>query len=324
MYQAKKQGVLLVNLGTPAAATPAAVKAFLAEFLSDSRVIDLSPWVWRPLLHGVILPIRAPKVARLYQQIWMDGGSPLMVYSMRQRDKLAKLLDMPVEIGMTYGQPSVRDGLQRLMAQQVESVTILPLYPQYSGTTTAAVYDAVADALKSFTVVPELHIIRDHYQHPLYIQALAEQVRHSWENHGRGDYLLCSYHGIPQRYADNGDIYPQHCVETTRLLAAELGLETHQIGTTYQSRFGREEWLQPYTDKTLENLPQNGVKKLDIISPAFSVDCLETLEEIAQEGKETFLQAGGEVYNFIGCLNDSDTYVSLFAELVKHSTNEHE
>ncbi|MDW6003440.1 ferrochelatase [Vibrio mangrovi] len=324
MYQAKKQGVLLVNLGTPAEATPSAVKAFLAEFLSDPRVIDLSPLFWRPLLHGIILPIRAPKVARLYQQIWMDGGSPLMVYSMRQRDKLKKRLNIPVELGMTYGQPSLQDGLQRLTEQQVESVIVLPLYPQYSGTTTAAVYDALGLALKSFAVVPELHMIRDYYQHPLYIKALAEQVRSSWEKHGQGDYLLCSYHGIPQRYANNGDIYPLHCVETTRLLATELALDEHRIGMAYQSRFGKEEWLQPYTDKTLESLPQNGIRKLDVISPAFSVDCLETLEEIAQQGKETFLASGGEVYNFVACLNDSDAHISLLAELVKDSANRQE
>jgi ferrochelatase len=320
MNHTKKCGVLLANLGTPTEPTRKAVKYFLAEFLSDPRVIDLPRWYWSPLLYGVILPIRSPKVAKLYQQIWMPGGSPLMVYSEQQKNELENALGIPVELGMTYGQPSLYDGLKRLMDRQVEFVIVLPLYPQYSGTTTGAVYDGLMKALQRITVVPELHTIRDYYQHPLFIKALAQRVRSSWDKHGKGDYLLCSYHGIPKRYADNGDIYPQHCTETTQLLAHELNLNEQQIGMSYQSRFGKEEWLQPYTDKTLEILPQRGIKKLDIISPAFSVDCLETLEEIAEEGRESFLAAGGESFHFIECLNASEGHIELMIDLVKKAS----
>ena len=278
MQSTKKQGVLLVNLGTPDAPTAPAVKRFLSQFLHDKRVVDMTRWLWCPLLHGVILPIRSPKVAKLYQTVWMDEGSPLLVYAKRQADKLKQQIDMPVELGMTYGNPSLKTGLETLMASGVEDVIVLPLYPQYSSTTTAAVSDGLTKAFQSIPVMPSYRLIRDYHDHPTYIKALAESVRRSWQEKGQGDYLLCSYHGIPKRYADNGDIYPQHCEATTELLRLELGLTKEQVGMTYQSRFGREEWLQPYTDKTLEQLPSKGVKKLDIITPAFSSDCLETLE----------------------------------------------
>lgn len=255
MNNTKKRGVLLVNLGTPEEATAPAVKRFLSQFLHDQRVVDMTRWLWCPILHGIILPIRSPKVAKLYQTVWMKEGSPLMVYSKRQQVELQAKLNCPVEIGMTYGTPSVLDGVNKLQAQGVDEICVLPLYPQYSGTTTGAAYDALAHALRKVAVVPSIQFIRDYHDHPLYIKALAESVRQSWQAQGKGDYLLCSYHGIPQRYADNGDIYPLHCEMTTELLRLELGLDKSQIGTTYQSRFGREEWLQPYTDKTLESLP---------------------------------------------------------------------
>ncbi|USD41876.1 ferrochelatase [Vibrio sp. SCSIO 43135] len=317
MNNNKKQGVLLVNLGTPDAATPAAVKRFLGEFLHDKRVVDMNRFLWCPLLHGAILPIRAPKVAKLYQSVWMDEGSPLLVYSKRQAKKLEAILTIPVELGMTYGSPSLRSGVDALLAKGVEDIIVLPLYPQYSGTTTAAVVDGLAKVFKQVSVVPGHRVVRDYHNHPLYIKALAATVRRSWESNGKGDYLLCSYHGIPKRFADNGDIYPRHCQVTTELLAKELGLEDHQIGMTYQSRFGREEWLQPYTDKTLETLPSNGVKKLDIMTPAFSSDCLETLEEISDQCKETFIEAGGESFNYIPCLNDSDDHIAMMVSLIE-------
>lgn len=317
MQNNKKQGVLLVNLGTPDAATAPAVKRFLSQFLHDHRVVDMTRWLWCPLLHGVILPIRAPKVAKLYQSVWMEGGSPLMVYSKKQADKLQAKLEMPVELGMTYGNPSLKTGLQALLDQGVEDVIVLPLYPQYSGTTTAAVSDGLTKAFKQLPVMPGFHFIRDYYQHPLYIKALAASVKRSWQEHGKGDYLLCSYHGIPKRFADNGDVYPQHCEQTTELLARELDLTPEQIGMTYQSRFGREEWLKPYTDKTLEILPSKGIKKLDIIAPAFSVDCLETLEEISEQCQEIFLEHGGESFTYIPCLNDDDLHIDMMVELTQ-------
>ncbi|ENM3982436.1 ferrochelatase [Vibrio cholerae] len=317
MNNHKKLGILLANLGTPQAPTPQAVKAFLSQFLHDQRVVDMSRWLWCPLLHGIILPTRSPKVAKLYQSIWMDEGSPLMVYSRRQRDKLAELSQRPVELGMTYGEPSLLDGVRKLQQQGVEQIVVLPLYPQYSATTTAAVFDGIAKALRQLPVVPELHFIRDYHGHPLYIQALAKSVRASWQLHGQGDLLLCSYHGIPKRYAQNGDIYPEHCKKTTELLAQALGLPQDKVMMTYQSQFGKEEWLQPYTDKTMEALPRQGIKKLDVICPAFSVDCLETLEEIAEQNQEIFLHSGGEAFHYVPCLNDSQSHIELMAALVK-------
>ncbi|GHW92024.1 ferrochelatase [Vibrio cholerae] len=317
MNNHKKLGILLANLGTPQAPTSQAVKAFLSQFLHDQRVVDMSRWLWCPLLHGIILPTRSPKVAKLYQSIWMDEGSPLMVYSRRQRDKLAELSQRPVELGMTYGEPSLLDGVRKLQQQGVEQIVVLPLYPQYSATTTAAVFDGIAKALRQLPVVPELHFIRDYHDHPLYIQALAKSVRASWQLHGQGDLLLCSYHGIPKRYAQNGDIYPEHCQKTTELLAQALGLPQDKVMMTYQSQFGKEEWLQPYTDKTMEALPRQGIKKLDVICPAFSVDCLETLEEIAEQNQEIFLHSGGEAFHYVPCLNDSQSHIELMAALVK-------
>ncbi|MFA0081283.1 ferrochelatase [Vibrio breoganii] len=316
MENQSKTGVLLVNLGTPDEATPKAIKRFLSQFLHDNRVVDMTRWLWCPLLHGVILPIRAPKVAKLYQGVWMSEGSPLMVFSRRQASKLKQSLNVPVELGMTYGNPSLLSGMQSLLEQGVEKVIVLPLYPQYSATTTAAVVDGLGKAFKQMTVVPSFEVIGDYHDHPLYIKALADSVRESWRERGESDYLLCSYHGIPKRFADNGDVYPQHCEKTTELLAQELGLGSDRMGMTYQSRFGREEWLQPYTDKTLEKLPNQGIKKLDIIAPAFSVDCLETLEELSEECCDIYKEAGGESFNYIPCLNDSDKHIELMASLV--------
>jgi ferrochelatase len=247
----------------------------------------------------------------------MEQGSPLMVYSRQQADKLAQALDMPVELGMSYGNPSLKDGLSRLLDQGVDKVVVLPLYPQYSGTTTAAAFDGIAKACKSISTLPSISLVRDYHDNARYIKALANSVRAHWEQHGRADYLLCSYHGIPKRYADNGDVYPLHCEATTKLLGEELGLDSSQIGMSYQSIFGREEWLQPYTEQTLKQMPDKGIKSLDIITPAFSVDCLETLEEIAVEAKETFIEAGGESYRYISCLNDSQEHIDMMVELVQ-------
>lgn len=317
MHRQKKIGVLLANLGTPDEPTSQAVKRFLSQFLHDHRVVDLTRWLWCPLLHWVILPLRSPRVAKLYQSVWMEEGSPLMVYSKRQQDKLQQQLSVPVELGMTYGNPSLLSGVQALQDQGVEKIIVLPLYPQYSATTTAAVFDGLAKGLKSQRVLPELQFITSYHDHPLYIRALADKIRASWRDKGQGDLLVCSYHGIPKRYADNGDIYPQHCQQTTRLLAQELGLNEQQVMMTYQSQFGKEEWLQPYTDKTMQALPSQGVKKVDIVCPAFAVDCLETLEEISEENQHLFLEAGGEAFNYIACLNDSDLHIKMMVDLIQ-------
>jgi ferrochelatase len=311
-------GILLVNLGTPESPTVPAVKKFLSEFLHDRRVVDMTRWLWCPLLHGIILPIRSPKVAKLYQHVWLDEGSPLMVHSLAQVSKLHALTGLPVALGMTYGMPSIASGIETLLAQGVDRIVILPLYPQYSGTTTEAVKDVLAKVKQRPEIASiALNLIEDYHAHPSYIAALANKVTAYWQQHGRGDYLLCSYHGIPQRYADNGDVYPQHCETTTKLLAQALGLNEDQIGMSYQSRFGREAWLQPYTDKVLEQM--GDIKSLDIISPAFSCDCLETLEEIAIGCRETFMEAGGEQFNYIPCLNDDDEHIAMMAELVSQA-----
>lgn len=312
-----KTGILLVNLGTPESPSAQGVKDFLKPFLSDKRVVSIPRLFWWPLLNGVILPLRSPKVAKVYQQVWMDEGSPLMVYSKRQAEKLAKVLQIPVELGMTYGNPSIESGLNKLIEQGCDTITILPLYPQYSSTTTAAVSDALSRSLSKMIALPGYHLIRDYHQHPLYIKALASKVRDYWQQHGQGDYLLCSYHGIPQRLANQGDMYPKHCERTTELLRLELGLSVEQIGMSYQSRFGKEEWLQPYTDKTLENLADKKFEKLDVISPAFACDCIETLEEIAIECKDIYQTAGGQGYRYIECLNDSDEHIEMMASLVR-------
>lgn len=314
-----KTGVLLVNLGTPKEASTKEVNAFLAEFLHDKRVVDLTRWLWCPLLHWAILPVRSPKVARLYQGVWMEEGSPLMVYSSRQMQALAKEINMPVALGMTYGTPSLLQGVDDLIAQGCEQILVFPLYPQYSGTTVAAVFDKLAKAMKTKTKIPAFRFIQHYYQEETYLTALADSITRHWEKEGKPDHLLCSYHGIPERFVKNGDPYARHCEATTEGLIETLKTEV-KISMSYQSRFGREPWLSPYTDKTIEQLAKQGVKRLDIITPAFSADCLETLEEIAKECKALFLAAGGEQFHLIPCLNDDPLHIHMMSTLVKKHT----
>ncbi|EDP99800.1 ferrochelatase [Shewanella benthica] len=319
-------GVLLVNLGTPDTPTTKDVRSFLKQFLSDPRVVDLNPLIWKPILNGVILNFRPSKVAKLYQSIWWDEGSPLMVVSQRQRELLAGMLaqvygqSIPVELGMTYGNPSLALGLDKLKSQGVERIIVLPLYPQYSCSTVAAVSDAIATEYKGWREVPETRINKEYYQHPGYILALASSVKAHWERHGQADKLLMSFHGIPVRYVTEGDPYQGHCEKTSELLAKALGLNRDQWQLCYQSIFGKEEWLTPQTDKTLTSLPTQGVKSVDIISPAFAADCLETLEELSIGGKERFIAAGGERYEFIPCLNTDPAHIALLVELVKQQS----
>ncbi|MGE4753165.1 ferrochelatase [Yersinia enterocolitica] len=315
-----KLGVLMVNLGTPDAPTPQAVKRYLAEFLSDRRVVDTSPWLWWPLLRGVILPIRSPRVAKLYQSVWMDEGSPLLVYSRRQQKALAERMpEIPVELGMSYGSPNLPDAIDKLLAQGVTKLVVLPLYPQYSCSTSAAVWDAVARILKGYRRLPSISFIRDYAEHPAYISALKQSVENSFAQHGKPDRLVLSFHGIPKRYAQLGDDYPQRCDDTSRALRDALGLSlpAEQIMMTYQSRFGREPWLTPYTDETLKSLPSQGIKHIQLICPGFSADCLETLEEIKEQNREIFLHAGGEKFEYIPALNDDESHIDLLEQLVK-------
>ncbi|QTF09468.1 ferrochelatase [Brenneria izadpanahii] len=313
----EKYGVLMVNLGTPDAPTPRAVKRYLTEFLSDRRVVDTSRLLWWPLLRGVILPRRAPRVAKLYQSIWMDGGSPLLVISRRQQQALAhRLPGIPVELGMSYGSPSLASALDKLLAQGVTSLVVLPMYPQYSCSTTASVWDGLAKALSKYRQLPEIRFIRDYAEHPAYIAALKSQVEQSFAAHGEPDRLVLSFHGIPVRYASEGDDYPQRCMATARALIAALGLPKEKVLVTFQSRFGREPWLTPYTDETLQALPGQGVKHIQIMCPGFAADCLETLEEIQEQNKEIFLHAGGTAYTYIPALNDNPSHIDLLEQLV--------
>ncbi|XVB25962.1 ferrochelatase [Citrobacter koseri] len=315
MHQTKT-GILLANLGTPDAPTPGAVKRYLRQFLSDKRVVDTSRLLWWPLLRGVILPIRSPRVAKLYQSVWMEEGSPLMVYSRRQQQALAaRLPDTPVALGMSYGSPSLASAVDDLLAQGVEHIVVLPLYPQYSCSTVAAVWDELARILAKKRAIPGISFIRDYAEHPDYIHALAASVRASFAVHGEPDLLLLSYHGIPQRYANQGDDYPQRCRDTTRELVSALGLPPERVMMTFQSRFGREPWLTPYTDETLKMLGEKGIGHIQVMCPGFAADCLETLEEIALQNREIFLEAGGKQYEYIPALNADAAHIEMMVNL---------
>ncbi len=315
MHQTKT-GILLANLGTPDAPTPGAVKRYLRQFLSDKRVVDTSRLLWWPLLRGVILPIRSARVAKLYQSVWMEEGSPLMVYSRRQQQALAaRLPDTPVALGMSYGSPSLASAVDDLLAQGGEHIVVLPLYPQYSCSTVAAVWDELARILAKKRAIPGISFIRDYAEHPDYIHALAASVRASFAVHGEPDLLLLSYHGIPQRYANQGDDYPQRCRDTTRELVSALGLPPERVMMTFQSRFGREPWLTPYTDETLKMLGEKGTKHIQVLCPGFAADCLETLEEIAVQNREIFLEAGGKQYEYIPALNADAAHIEMMVNL---------
>jgi ferrochelatase len=313
----KSTGVLLVNLGTPEHPSSKAVKGYLAQFLSDRRVVDMPRLLWLPLLYGIILPLRAPRVARLYQSIWLEQGSPLMVYSRRQQQALAaRLPDVPVELAMSYGQPSISQGIEKLLQRGVTDLVVLPLYPQYSSSTSAAVFDEVARVCRRQWRLPSLHFIRDYAQHPAYIHALKLSIEQSFTQQGIPDRLLLSFHGIPQRYVRNGDDYQQRCLDTAQALRQVLSLPAERVMVSFQSRFGREPWLMPYTDDTLKALPQQGDKYVQVVCPGFSSDCLETLEEVQQQYGELFMEHGGEKYHYIPALNDNPEHIEMLAQLL--------
>ena len=311
-----KSGVLLVNLGTPDAPTTPAVKRYLKQFLSDKRVVDTPRWLWWPILNLAILPIRSPRVAKLYASVWSEEGSPLLAFSKRQRDALAAKLDIPVALGMSYGNPSLKSAVDELMEQGVTRIIVLPLYPQFSCSTVAAVWDGLGEVFAGYRSLPEVHFIRDYAEHPAYIAALKASVERSFAKHGKPDLLVTSFHGIPQRFANEGDDYPLRCQDTFAALKSSLGLQDHEAMLTYQSRFGREPWLTPYTDETMRSLPAKGIKHVQIMSPGFSADCLETLEEINAQNREFFLHAGGERFEYIPALNDDEAHITMMMELV--------
>lgn len=316
-------GVLLVNLGTPDAPTPRALRHYLAEFLADPRVVETPRLLWRPILHGVILRVRPPRSAQAYARIWTEEGSPLLVISRRQQQALAKLLaqrlgqPVPVALGMRYGRPSIRAAMQELADAGVRRLLVLPLYPQYSATTTASVMDAVTSVLRRQRDIPALRFVRDYHADTGYIGAIADKIRAHWQVHGRGERLLLSFHGIPKRYVSQGDPYAEQCHASGRLIAERLGLADGDWIITFQSRFGPQQWLTPYTDKTLEQLARSGVRRVDLACPGFAADCLETLEENAMVNRALYLNAGGEQFHYIPCLNDDPPHVELLADLVE-------
>lgn len=317
----ERLGVLLVNLGTPAAPDAASVRRYLKQFLSDPRVIETPRWLWWLILNGVILRIRPRKSAHAYQQIWTKQGSPLLVYTQSLGSKLHNALrrslhdEAQLAVGMTYGEPSIAAALEQLRAGNVQRLLVLPLYPQYSGSTTGSVFDAVTRQLQRWRRLPELRFINQYHDDARYIQALAENIRTHWQGHEQ-HHLLLSFHGLPKRYLLNGDPYFCHCHKTARLVAEQLGLTKEQWSLSFQSRVGREEWLRPYTDEHLLQLIQQGVRRVTVNCPAFAVDCLETLEEIALRNREDYLRAGGDAFDYVPALNDSDAHVQALEQLV--------
>ena len=321
-----KLGILLVNLGSPEEPKTSAVRRYLAEFLWDPRVVDAPRWLWWLILHFVILRFRPRHSARAYKKVWTNQGSPLIAISKLQTQAIEKVLqkkfrgNVIVDLGMRYGSPSLKDGLNALRKAGARRLLILPMYPQYSATTTASVFDEVTQVLRGWRWLPDLRFINQYHDHPKYIEALAKSISQHWQQNGRAQKLLFSFHGIPQRYVDNGDPYYCHCLKTARLTAEALQLEDEQWQVVFQSRFGREPWLQPYCDKTLQQLPSQGIKSVEVICPGFSADCLETLEEINMQNRELFLDAGGENFHYIPALNASDEHIDALSEvLTAHS-----
>jgi ferrochelatase len=318
--QASRTAVLLLNLGTPDAPTPAALRRYLGEFLSDPRVVEIPALVWQLILHGIILRVRPAKSAAKYAKVWMDEGSPLLVWTQRQAKLLQGYLgergaQVTVKPAMRYGNPSVASTLDALRAEGVDRILVLPAYPQYSGATTASAFDAVAAWATQARFVPEFRFVHQYHDDPAHIRALAASVQAHWQREGRGPMLLMSFHGMPERTLHLGDPYHCQCHKTARLLAEALGLSKDAYRVSFQSRFGKAKWLEPATEPTLQALAASGVSRVDVICPGFAADCLETLEEISLEGRETFLHAGGQAFHYIPCLNDAPAGIAALADL---------
>jgi ferrochelatase len=321
---APRVGVLVVNLGTPDTPTAAATRRYLAQFLSDPRVIEIPKLAWWPILHGIILRTRPAKSAAKYASVWMPEGSPLAVYTRRLAERLKGTFGehvgpVAVRFAMRYGQPSIAQELDALCAEGVDRLLVLPLYPQYCAATTASVMDDVADWVKRTRRLPELRVVNHWHDDPAYIQALARQVRAHWQREGRDDAetLVMSFHGMPERTLHLGDPYHCECLKTGRLLADALGLKPGTWKVTFQSRFGRAKWLQPYTEPTLRELARGGAERVAVICPGFPVDCLETLEEIGMEARDAFLSEGGKAFHYLPCLNDSPDGVAMLSAVAQ-------
>ena len=316
-------GVLIVNLGTPDAPKTSAVRRYLREFLSDPRVVEIPRPIWWLILNGFILPFRPAQSAKAYAEIWSDDGSPLLMHSQAIADSIAGQLAarlsgaVNVELGMTYGNPSIGDALDKLFAAGARRIVCLPLYPQYSGTTTGSVFDVVSKALSRRRWVPEFRFINHYHDARGYIAALAQSIREHWDQHGRGERLLFSFHGVPRQTLDNGDPYHCQCLKTARLVAESLEIGDDEWQVSFQSRLGRAEWLKPYTAETVTALGEGGLETLDVVCPGFSADCLETLEEIAMQNAEFFTEAGGGELRYIPCLNARDDHVAFLTRLIE-------
>lgn len=315
--------IIVANLGTPDEATPTSVRQFLRRFLSDTRVVEIPKPIWQIILNCFILPFRPKNVAHAYQQIWQDG-SPMRNILLEQVNQLKQRLpihypefDLNIVPAMTYSSPSLASALQQASEEQPDQIILLPLFPQYSATSTAPLYDGLAKWIRKQRSLPAISIIRDYYQHPFYIYALAESVREFWEQHGQAEKLLMSFHGIPQPFADKGDPYAERCRATASLVAEALGLNQEQWAVSFQSRFGAQEWVKPYTDVLLEDWAKQGVKSVQVMSPAFSADCLETLEELEIQNAELFKTHGGESYAYIPALNTNAQHLDLFELLLR-------
>jgi len=319
----ERTGIIVVNLGTPDSPSYLAVQRYLAEFLGDRRVIDTSRLLWLPLLYGIILPIRPIRTTRNYRKVWMQGGSPLAVYSRGLTDKIAALLRADfgervcVELAMTYGNPSIAAAIHALARQNVRRLLVLPLFPQYCSSTTGSVFDRAAHVLKRWRWLPETRFINDYFDDAGYIEALAVKIESHWTEVGMRSHLLFSYHGIPAVYVAEGDPYQRQAETTTRLVVKRLGLKPADFSHCYQSRFGSVVWLQPYTEDKLKELRRRGIDSLTVVSPSFAVDCLETIEEVAMEYKEQFLALGGQHFGLVPCLNADDAHAEFLTAILR-------
>jgi ferrochelatase len=320
---AEKTAVLLINLGTPEAPTAQAVRPYLKEFLGDPRVVEIPKLIWWLILNGIILNTRPKKSAKKYASVWMPTGSPLKVYTERQTQLLRQHLQattdnatLVVEYAMRYGNPSVASVLAKLKAQNCQRILLVPMYPQYAASSSATALDAVFKQLLQFRNMPAIRTVKHFHDDPGYIKASAQNIRDYWAKHGRPDKLLISFHGVPVYTLEKGDPYHCECLKSGRLIAEELGLSAEQYVVSFQSRFGKTEWIKPYTTATLNALGKLGIKRVDVVCPGFVADCLETLEEIALEGKEDFQHAGGGDYHFIPCLNDRPDWIAALGELI--------
>jgi ferrochelatase len=315
-------GILLVNLGTPDEPTTPAVRRYLAEFLSDPRIVAIPRFLWMIILHGIVLRVRPKRSAAAYRSIWSDEGSPLLAISKKQLSALQAALkprlsgSVHFALGMRYGNPSIPSVLESLRRRNVQRLLVLPLYPQYSATTTASIFDAVTRELQRWRWIPEIRFIHRYHDDPAYLDALSASIREFREREGAAQKLLFSFHGIPRDYHESGDPYPDECRATVQGVAQRLKLESEQWQISFQSRFGAQEWMKPYTDETLKQWGAEGVESVQVVCPAFSADCLETLEEIGEENRDYFLQAGGRSYTYIPALNDRPDHIAMLADLI--------